>query len=237
MAEENTGTSSSDENQTISDEEEVVVETTEDSSEDAPRKRSAEARINELVGEIKELREKLESREEEEVETKVPAPVTTTTSTPNQLSPEAEKAIGILKERGFVTQDQIEAKIEELKNRQVLDSEHVRLESKYSGSDGRPVYDKGKIETFMRKRGIYDPEAAYKIMNEDELLDWRLKQSEGVIKKDLKVEKGGSTAGNVIDRNTITSEMIAEKMQTPEGRAWYEKNRDKILTLVAKGQL
>lgn len=236
MAEENTGTSSSDEKQTVSDEEEVVVETTEDSSGDVPRKRTAEARINELVGEIKELREKLESKDEE-VESKIPAPTSPAPSAPTQLSPEAENAINILKERGFVTKEEIDSRIEEVKNRQVLDTEHMKLEGKYSGSDGRPAYDKSKIETFMRKRGIYDPEAAYKIMNEDELLDWQLKQSEGTVKKGLTVEKGGSTAGAVADKNTITAAMIAEKMQTPEGRAWYEKNRDKILTLVAKGQL
>lgn len=229
-----TTTSPSDEIGNLSDEETFGLDTDdqpeEEASDGAPRKKSAEGRISELVAEIKELKEQIAERP---VAEKIPAPVPP--AAPED--PTAQKAIKFLKDQGFLTQDELNAKIQEIEDRNTLNAEHSRLESVFSGEDGRPKYDRAKVETFMSKRHVYDPEAAYKLMNEEELIDWRLKKTEETTKKRPYVERGSSTAGADLDNRAITLEKIGEWLKTPEGRVKYEQNRDKILGMLARGEL
>ena len=88
----------------------------------------------------------------------------------------------------------------------------------------------------MRDRAIYDPTVAYEQLHKTELFDWNVKQLEEQPKKQPYVEKKGSTTATR-EENTITREQIADWMKTPEGRIKYEKNRNKILSLMAQGQL
>jgi hypothetical protein len=87
----------------------------------------------------------------------------------------------------------------------------------------------------MRQNGVYNPEVAYKALHEAELFDWGLKKTEEKRKQRPYVERQGSTVSR--DDNTITRETISEWMKTPEGRAKYERNRDKILKLMQEGAL
>jgi len=198
---------------------------------DSPGKKSAEARINELIAKNKELANKLDTIEEK----MAPPPPPPTDST-QELTPEVQKAVNYLKKLGFVTKEEQEKKIREVQDRAYLDAEHGRLENRFSGADGRPKYEKREIEEYMRKRGIYDPEVAYEQLFKKELFDFELKKYEGDRKKKPFVQKTGSSAGTR-DDNTITREKIAEWIKTPEGRIKYEQNRDKILKMMANQEL
>lgn len=198
---------------------------------ESPGKKSAEARINELIAKNKELANKLDTIEEK-MAPPPPPPIDST----QELTPEVQKAVSYLKKLGFVTKEEQDKKIREVQDRAYLDSEHGRLENRFSGSDGRPKYEKKEVEDYMRKRGIYDPEAAYEQLYKKELFDFELKQYDEGRKKKPFVQKGGSSAGSRED-STITREKIADWIKTPEGRLKYEQNREKILKMMAEGQL
>lgn len=217
-------------NSSPSDEEKVETEVSEGGQkpeEETSGKKSAEARINELVGKVKELEENLEAKKDE----KVPMP-----PTEPKITPEVQRAIDHLRNLGFVHKDELKAEIEAVRDRTALESDHMRLINNYNGSDGKPKYDKREVEKYMRDNGVYNPEVAYKALHETELLDWMLKEAESKKKERPYVEKGGQSSAERGD-NTITREKIADAMKTPEGKIWYEKNRPKILSLMQQGQL
>ncbi len=89
----------------------------------------------------------------------------------------------------------------------------------------------------MRDHAVYDPEVAYKALNEPELLDWAIKRAGSGKTQRPYVERGGGSGRQAQEDNTITREKIDEWMKTPEGRMKYEQNREKILELMTKGQL
>lgn len=76
-------------------------------------------------------------------------------------------------ELGFVSKEEL-ARIEQ--DRQ-LNTTLSTLEGRYSGKDGRPKFDRKAVIDFALQRGIGDPEAAYKLMHEGELLNWHVKQA------------------------------------------------------------
>jgi len=206
-------------------------ETTEVETEDRPGKKSAEARINELLAKNKELESKLDTIEEK-MAPPPPPPIDST----QELTPEVQRAVSYLKKLGFITKEEQDKKIREVQDRAFLNGEHLRLENKYSGNDTRPKYDSKEVEDFMRKRGIYDPEVAYEKLYKKELFDYELKKYDEGRKKKPFVQKAGSSAGSRED-NTITREKITEWIKTPEGRMKYEQNRDKILKMMANEEL
>lgn len=215
-----------------SDETDVELETdpSSEESESNVNKKSAEARINELISQVKRQEELITDLQ------KKTAPPPPPPRKNEELDEEAKKASEYLRNLGFVTEDKLKESTQSIQDRYMLDSEHMRLEGRYDGSDGRPKYDRQKIEEFMRKRGIYDLEAAYDTLYKTELLDWEIKQLESKNKKKPYIARGGSTGGTSTEQ-TITREKITEWMKTPEGREEYERNRSKVLELMQKGQL
>lgn len=196
-------------------------------------KRTAEARINELTGRLKQTEEELKALKAREDKTPMPP-----TDKP-ESSPEARKVIEQLESLGFTRKGSVEQQIKQIESKMELNAEHSRLTNEYDGSDGRPRYDKTKIEGYMRDRSIYDPEVAYKAMNEAELLDWHLKKADAGSKKRPYVEKPGGSGVTRSTDNQITREKLQEVANnpTPLNRDWYERNRNKILQMMADGQI
>lgn len=225
-----TSSPSDDQEQPVENEVEVADTDTEDAEAERTMKKSAEARIHELLSKNKDLEKKMQ-----EIEAKM-APPPPPPAPAAEPTPEVKRAVDYLKTLGFTQKQDVEERLRQIEDRMVLNNEHQRLESTYSGADGRPKYDRAATEEFMRKRGIYDAEAAYKLMHEQELFDFELKRYEGDRKKKPFVQKPGSSSGTRGD-NTITREKIAEWLKTPEGRTKYEQNREKILSMLAKGEL
>lgn len=196
-------------------------------------KKSAEGRINELVAELKTVKEELEA-----VKAKETTPPPPPAPDKSKVAPEQQKAVEYIKGLDFVQKSDVEEKIKAIEDRLALDNEHSRLASSYDGADGRPKYDRTKVEAYMRDHAVYDPEIAYKALNETELLDWHMKKSNPDDNKKPYVTKPGSGSSTRGD-NSITREKLAEVSAnpTPENRAWYERNRNKILQLMAEGNL
>ncbi len=153
----------------------------------------------------------------------------------SNYDPELQKADEVLRKLGYVKQVDLDKSRQDLQDSMVLNSTHAKLESSRDGSDGRPKYDRDQVESYMRANGIYgNPEAAYKLMHEEELSDWTLKQKTGN-KPKVSPIKGGST-GMQEDR-IISRDKLAQMLKSPQGRAEYERNRDKYLQAMRKGQL
>lgn len=205
---------------------------TEDDDSSKANKRTAETRINELTGKLKAQEDELRTLKEAQTKVPPPPPGSDPTSTP-----EAQKVIKQLETLGFTRKTDVEEKIKVIEDRMTLNSEHSKLSNEYDGSDGRPKYDKSKIESYMREKGVYDPEVAYKAMNEAELLDWHLKKADAGSKKKPYIEKPGGSGVNRTSDNQITKEKLQEVAQnpTPANRAWYERNRNKILQMHSEG--
>jgi hypothetical protein len=202
------------------------------SGEPAGKQRNAEGRINQLLGRIKELEGKLDKIGSTQPSAPVPG------AQPAPLTPELQRAKEQIRTLGYVDEDTLEKKIRQMEDRILLDTEHGRMETTYTGSDGRPKYDRAEVERFMRSKGVYNPEIAYEQLYKAELFDWNLKQAQknkpATPRSDSGQAKGAEQKGGT---QTITRELIRDKMSTPEWRTFYESNREKILSLMQKGQL
>lgn len=194
----------------------------------------AAQRIGELIQKNKALQRQLAGEGEEETE------VTTTpeTQTVAQDTPEYQRAKDFLKNLGFTGQEDVSKVVkDEIKNleaRMILDSEKIRLESKYDGSDGRPSYDHEKVMKHARDTGIYNPEAAYEHLFKPELLDWAIKQAQKAGSPTFTERPTSSTTG---EPGQLDRESLARILSSPEGRKWYDENRTKVLSALQKGEL
>lgn len=81
----------------------------------------------------------------------------------------------ILKEMGYVSKAELEQQEADRK----LESEIKGLESRYSGKDGRPKFEKSKVLDYAAKNLIGNLEVAYEHMNKAALMDWAIKQATG----------------------------------------------------------
>jgi hypothetical protein len=210
------------------------------SRDEAPKSRAAQ-RIGDLIRQNKALREQLEgSGETEETgdTTTTPEPPKTDVPTPPVGdTQEYQRAKDFLKNLGFSPTSEIKQtvkdEIQAMEARMILDSEKMRLEKEYNGSDGRPKYEHEKVLKHARESGIYNPEAAYKDLYEAELVDWAIKNS----------QQGGPpfverpTSSAAPQTGQLTRESLARILSTPEGRKWYDENRLKILSALSKGEL
>lgn len=82
-----------------------------------------------------------------------------------------------IKAMGFVSQEEINAKLEEKEQDARVDRELSTLESKYDGKDGRPKFDRTKVLHFAVDNGIAKAEIAYKALHDKELTDWAIQQA------------------------------------------------------------
>jgi len=194
-----------------------------------PKGRGAEARIKQLLAENKTKDAQIASLENSRVEKSTPIP----RETSNQKPPEVLRAISQLKNMGVSFDSDVDQKVADVQNRLTLNNEHGRLNETYNGSDGRPKYNSDEVEKYMRDNGVYQPEVAYKTMHEAELLDWNLKQSS----QKPKSYTAPPTAPGSRGSQTITREKLAEMQDKPNYKEWYNKNRDKILKLMAEDKL
>ena len=198
----------------------------------APSGRAAQ-RIGELIRKNKSLQEQLSGKGEDEPETPPTGPEVV-----SQDTPEYKRAKDFLKNLGFTGQEEVSKVVKEeisnLEARMILDSEKMRLESKYDGSDGRPSYDHEKVMKHARDTGIYNPEAAYENLFKPELLDWAIKQAQKAGSPTFTEKPTSSTTG---ESGQLDKESIARILSTPDGRKWYDENRTKILSALQRGEL
>lgn len=143
----------------------------------------------------------------------------------------ADRLSPIFLKKGFITREQKES--EDRADQYAKDLKD--LSYKYDGKDGRPVFDASEVANYAKNTGIFNLEAAYRDMHWKELVDFEKKQTDSDI---VETERPNSTnQSKPGERVKLTSEYLKERMAEPDGMEWYEKNRDKIKTAMAKGQL
>jgi len=204
------------------------VQATPEASEWSRLKGSTQDRIRELL----EQREYLKTQVEELSKNYKP-PVAPTQPAYQQeaggqqgeITPEQKQAIEGLRKFGIVTKEDIS----DLQDQIVLEQEYTRLENKFSGADGRPYFDRTEIEDHMRKTGIYNPEKAYEDLYREELFDWKQEQmgaTRSYAQPAYSTKPTGSTASRT---EPLTVESLRERLAKPDGKDWWNKNRERIL--------
>lgn len=96
-----------------------------------------------------------------------------------QLDPQAEQVKQTLKQYGFMAKEDVDAELRRLREDTALERKLSQLENSYSGKDGRPKFKRSDVVNFAIENQIADPEAAYKLMHEKELIDWHIRQASG----------------------------------------------------------
>ncbi len=156
--------------------------------------------------------------------------------TSEENNPDLEEAINkiepYLRKKGFLTKEELEAE----KNAQSYAEEMRSLSEKYDGKDGRPVFDAYEVSEFGKKNKIYNLEAAYERMYKKELFDWELKKT-GNPGETIETEKGSSGVKEAGNTPLLSREAIQRKLAAPDGKVWWEKNREKIMAAYARGEI
>lgn len=124
-------------------------------------------RFKEVNDQVKELRGELDTLKSEREQS----------STPKAQTPQEQAIRDQLKEMGFVSADEVEAKLEQREQDLALQREVSQLESKYDGKDGRPKFDKDEVLNFALEKQIGDLDAAYNELHRQKLIDWHVKQA------------------------------------------------------------
>ena len=121
--------------------------------------------------------------------------------------------VAYLKSLGFAPVNEITQRFQQtLAQREEdnqLGNELNRLENEYSGKDGRPKFDRGDVLAFCLQNGIPNPEMGYKMLHENDLKEWYVKQSQ------TKRQAPPSSAGLGTSRGLPTKKTIIGPVNNP----------------------
>ena len=161
---------------------------------------------------FKEVNESVKSLKAELEEIKRGSSESARPTTPQD--PQVEAAKAKLKELGFVPKDEVERLVsEQIKQTRediTLDSQLSQLEKRYSGKDGRPRFDRQDVVDFAIENGISDPEVAYKVKYEKELINWHISNAASKTKGTRTEASDGSGSANAGTTNQDLKERIAK---------------------------
>ena len=194
---------------------------------------SSNAEREGLLKEIKTEREKRHELESKmaELESRLTSASTNSNQDDAELEIAVERLAPILQKRGFITAQQKED--EDRAAQYAKDLEN--LSQKYDGKDGRPTFDPTEVANHAKKQGIFNLEAAYRDLHWKELIDFEKKQS---TTEDVETERPNSPSqSKPNERVKLTQDFLKDRLSQPDGKEWYEKNRDKIMSALSKGQL
>ena len=159
-------------------------------------------------------------------------------STSDISNPDLEQAVAqldpYLRRRGYLTREEFEAE----KSADDYSKEMKDLTEKYSGKDGRPAFDAYAVSEYGKRNRIYNLEVAYEQLHKKELTDWEAK-SKGGDQDDMPETERPGTSGYRNAGNTpmLTRENLARKLNSPGGKEWWEKNREKVMAAIARGEI
>lgn len=145
---------------------------------------------------------------------------------PNTLQPDQKQALETLSQFGVATDEKVDQKLAENFNVLRWELENQRLESKYSGQNGEPKYERDVVEDYIRSHpqfGRYAPEDVFLYkMYPDEFRS--IEQNQG-----SKVGKTSTLRPTKMVETTsaITPENV-EGMVRTHSPEWYNENIDAI---------
>lgn len=155
---------------------------------------------------LSELEKKLADSEAAKVEKKV--------ETGEQLSPEELKAQALkqAKELGLVTADDFNQYYLQRRDaeRLIEDTESIISGAK---EDGKPETTTDELLKYMQESGIKNPEKAYKLMFENELDEWKSKQTDKLKRPGLVTEGSSAAGGKEPAPIKVTKDNIAQLLQ------------------------
>ena len=168
-------------------------------------KGTTQERIKQILRERDDLRQKTVTQAQLDAQRVTPAK-------PTANQDEIREAANILRDQGkLASQDDLNALMFQIR----MDEKHERLADKYSGSGGMPKYDRTEVEDYMKRKSIWDPEAAFHDMYFDEFTDAkRIAKKSGVY-----TEKPIAGQGK---EEPLSAETLREKLTGPKGREFYE---------------
>lgn len=212
-------------------------------------KGNTQARFRTLLRERNELRRQVEDTSTQQPVYQPPPPPTMQPQYPvtqQGMTEQQLEAVNRLRNKyGFITQEDLDKMrledresyknlVQEIRDDIILDNEYQRLEQGYNGNDGRPAFDRTEIEDHMKRTGIYNPEKAYLDLYAEELFDWKVEKMGG--KTEEKPDQpytAKPTSATATKTEPMSIDSIRERIRQPDGREWYEKNRDKLLPQLA----
>jgi hypothetical protein len=169
-------------------------------------------------------------------------PVVPDKNSTDEMSPEELIAIENLRTKyGFWTkkdqeeferkqQEALESNQRETQDEVLIETEYSRLETVHNGSDGLPPFDRTLIEEHMRATGVYNPEKAYEDLYRDEIFDAYAKEYGGGSTTTYSEKPHSVSQGS----EPLTIDGLRERLRQPDGKQWWDKNRDRLLPMVGE---
>lgn len=186
---------------------------------------NTQERIRKLVQRARDAEEKATMAQSQQYVP--PAPI-------NYQSPDNQAAINALENAGVATDRKVDAKLRNSLNQVMWEFEQSRLESKYTGVDGEPKYDRTEVEDYIRHNpqlAGYSAEDVFRYkMFPDEF-------TEAEVKKRGSSPQGGSRTlrptKSSVHEETLTPEYIAEmtdinKVGKDAATRFYDEHKDEI---------
>jgi len=157
-------------------------------------------RFKEKVAEVNQLKAELEALRNQ-------APQQSEPQYMNEEQAQLQQAKKTLDELGYVSKDAVNeivrnALAEDRVYRE-LDTKVQQLSKEWDGTNGKPKFVTEEVIEYGNNVGVYDPEAAFKLMHEKELAEYWSKRA----KSGLKTERQGKPVQNVgADENALMEE-------------------------------
>lgn len=179
-------------------------------SDSVPYDRFAE--VNSINKTLKEEQEKMR-QELEAIKASQSQPQTP--QTPQDIAQKQQEQLvrDQLKNMGFLDQEEVNKKLQQIEEDRALDSKLQNLELKYSGKDGMPKFKRSEILEYAHKNQIGDIEGAYKLKYQAEIIDNAIKAAQGKSKpvKSESSDGSGSQNAGTTDGDLITAAKKGDK--------------------------
>lgn len=153
---------------------------------------------------------------------------------PEPVIPEVAEAVRRLSDVGIATKEEVEQTVNNRLGGLVYQMELDRLSSKYDGQNGLPQFDKDEYEDYLARHPQYKnyaPEDVYSKMYEPEILEYKLQHLNKPMSQPTPSLKPTKTQ---VREEPLSPDLIEQRLKEPDGAQWYERNKEKINTVLAK---
>lgn len=158
---------------------------------------------------------------------------------PQMQNPDVQDAVSKLDQFGVATKDFVGRQIDEKVNQQlsgiVWKMEMDRLEGKHNGSDGLPAFDRAEYEAYVNANPqyrSYSPDDVYEKMYNEDIFEAKVKGLGN--KPQVRQSPNLRATRTRVQEEAMTPDYIEQRLRQPDGRQWYEQNKDRINTVVAR---
>lgn len=191
---------------------------------------SAQDRFRDITREANRLR-----REKADLESRVYQTAQPSYQT-NQ--PGTEEAVRKLSEIGMATKEDINQVVNKSLSGLVYNMELDRLEGRYDGGNGLPKFDREEYEDYVSRHPQYQnytPEDVYQKMYQDEIFDWRTQHTQGGGRTTRQTASSSLRPTKTqVREEPLTPSMIEQRLNEADGPEWYDKNKDRINSVMAR---